>query len=86
MLHVPRACIIQSLQHSIAYYGAMTLLTRHGVTTTLQVEPKSEDCLYQDIEVSSKVKTNVLVTRGGKLDIKYRVCHPSPHGGFETAS
>ena len=41
-----------------------------------QVEPKSEDCLYQDIEVSSKVKTNVLVTRGGKLDIKYRVTGP----------
>ena len=41
--------------------------------TRAQVEPKSEDCLYQDIDVSSRVKTNVLVTRGGKLDIKYKV-------------
>lgn len=41
-----------------------------------QVEPKSEDCLYEDIAVNAKVNTNVLVTRGGKLDIKYRVSGP----------
>lgn len=41
-----------------------------------QVEPKTEECLFQDVPVNSRVKTNVLVTRGGKLDVKYRVTGP----------
>jgi len=39
----------------------------------VQVEPKSEDCLFQVVEAGAKVKTSVLISRGGKLDIKYKV-------------
>ena len=44
-------------------------------TTSLmfQVEPKTEDCIHEDLKAGSHVDAQVLVTRGGKLDVRFRV-------------
>jgi hypothetical protein len=38
-----------------------------------QVEPKAEDCVYEDIGQGDNVDARIMVYRGGKLDIKLRV-------------
>lgn len=42
-----------------------------------QVEPKTEDCIHEDLKAGSTVDAQVLVTRGGKLDVRFRVRLPS---------
>jgi hypothetical protein len=44
-------------------------------TTSLmfQVEPKTEDCVHEDLKAGSSVDAQILVTRGGKLDVRFRV-------------
>lgn len=42
----------------------------------LQVEPQSEQCLYQDIEAGAAVESTVMVYRGGKLDVQFRIESP----------
>jgi len=41
-----------------------------------QVEPKTEDCIHEDLKAGSTVEAQVLVTRGGKLDVRFRVSKP----------
>jgi hypothetical protein len=53
--------------------------------TRTQVEPKAEDCVYEDIGQGDNVDARIMVYRGGKLDIKLRVrkgskIFPQAHG------
>ncbi|CAE7834306.1 empB, partial [Symbiodinium sp. KB8] len=41
-----------------------------------QVEPKTEDCVHEDLKAGSEVDAQLLVTRGGKLDVRFRIENP----------
>ncbi len=58
--------------------AVVTVATAAQQTTSLmfQVEPKTEDCIHEDIKAGSTVDAQVLVTRGGKLDVRFRVSTP----------
>ena len=56
---------------------AIFALSEHSETTlTLQVEPKSVECFYEDVESLEDVTVYYQVLRGGLLDIKVIVCTP----------
>lgn len=43
---------------------------------TFQVEPQTEECLYEHIEDGKLFKMRFEVTRGGLFDIQFRVYNP----------
>jgi hypothetical protein len=48
----------------------------NSVTTlSLQVEPRTEECFYEEITSSTSVSMMLFVVRGGLLDIRLRVSH-----------
>lgn len=52
---------------------AATASCASAVAISFQVEPKVEDCVMEDLRAGAQVDAQVLVTRGGKLDIKFTV-------------
>lgn len=42
----------------------------------LQVEPRVEECFNYDLVQNTDAKAIISVTRGGLLDIRYKVCFP----------
>ena len=46
-------------------------------TISLQVDPRKEECLYLDVAQGSEVEALIMVYRGGKLDVEFRVLSPS---------
>ena len=42
----------------------------------IQVEPQIQECFYYDFTANSETLVALSVTRGGLLDIRYRVCFP----------
>ena len=47
------------------------------VSLSFQVEPQREDCFSQDVPAGAEVDVQVVVFRGGKLDVKLRVENPA---------
>lgn len=41
-----------------------------------QVEPRLEECMYQEIKQGQSVRAEILVTRGGKLDVRMKIDAP----------
>ncbi|KAA0147869.1 hypothetical protein FNF29_07082 [Cafeteria roenbergensis] len=41
-----------------------------------QVEPRLEECMYQEIRQGQSVRAEILVTRGGKLDVRMKIDAP----------
>merc|ERR1719491_1114640 len=48
-----------------------------GIKLTFQVEPKAEECVYEEMSATQEFKMNYEVTRGGLLDIKLRITDPN---------
>jgi hypothetical protein len=44
---------------------------------SLQVDPRKEECLHLDVPLGAAVEALVMVYRGGKLDVNFRVSAPS---------
>ena len=44
---------------------------------TFQIEPRGEQCFYEDIEMNTPFQMEFEVTRGGLLDIRLRVTDPN---------
>jgi hypothetical protein len=53
------------------------------VSLSFQVEPQREDCFMQDVPAGAEVDAQVVVYRGGKLDVKLRVENPAKVVTFE---
>ena len=54
--------------------AAASVAGRETLTSLMfQVEPKTEDCVHEDLKAGTEVDAQVLVTRGGKLDVRFRV-------------
>ncbi len=50
-----------------------TTAAQQATSLMFQVEPKTEDCIHEELKAGSSVDAQVLVTRGGKLDVRFRV-------------
>jgi len=55
----------------------LLIILPHAYTLTLQVEPKTEECFQQEIELNTEVELVYSVTRGGLLDIDVRIYDPN---------
>ncbi len=51
----------------------------------VQIEPKTEECFFEDIQAGEDVEALALVYRGGKLDIKLRVSSPDARATADPA-
>lgn len=47
------------------------------IKLTFQVEPKTEECVYEEMSATQEFKMDYEVTRGGLLDIKLRIMDPN---------
>jgi len=55
----------------------LSLLFTRTLGLTLQVEPRTTECVYQRFEAGETVHLEFLVTRGGLLDINVKLSNPS---------
>lgn len=55
---------------------ALMALIMGASALSVQVEPREEQCVYEELEVGQQADLDVEVTRGGLLDIKIRVLDP----------
>eukprot|EP01112_Ceratiomyxa_fruticulosa_P021718 TRINITY_DN774_c1_g1_i2.p1 TRINITY_DN774_c1_g1~~TRINITY_DN774_c1_g1_i2.p1 ORF type:complete len:206 (+),score=36.96 TRINITY_DN774_c1_g1_i2:99-716(+) len=63
--------------------GLIAILHVHlSHSLTIQVEPKTEECFYENINAGSEVIANYQVTRGGLLDIEVKIFDPSNNNIF----
>lgn len=46
------------------------------LSLAFQVEPRLEECMYQEIRQGQSVRAEILVTRGGKLDVRMKIDAP----------
>ena len=79
---------------ALAAVLALGSAKRSFTSLMFQVEPKTEDCVHEDLKAGSEVDAQLLVTRGGKLDVRFRVRHPRcqaarihavpPHNGADV--
>lgn len=59
--------------------GALLLAAspRRADALSVQVEPREEQCTYEEMQVGQRLDLDVEVIRGGLLDIKIRVAGPN---------
>jgi hypothetical protein len=64
-------------RHSVLYtVGALTLLLHlTAAAVTVKVEPKMEECFWEDLEQGQITEVLYNVLDGGLLDIEFRVCN-----------
>ncbi len=43
----------------------------------MQIEPQREECYYEDAKTGDMMEANIMLFRGGKLDIKMRIEDPA---------
>jgi emp24/gp25L/p24 family/GOLD len=48
-----------------------------------QVEPRTSDCLFATVQSGEEVNAGVIVSRGGKLDIRFSISSPTAQTVFE---
>lgn len=65
----PRGIIIVSILMAVCAAAERTSLM-------FQVEPKTEDCIYETFKEGESIEAMLVVNRGGKLDIRFRVENP----------
>ena len=46
-------------------------------TISLQVDPRKEECVYEDVPAGASVEALIMIYRGGKLDLDFIVTSPS---------
>ena len=54
-----------------------SIKSHYASSLTFQIEPRSEQCLYDDVDVNTLYALEFEVTRGGLLDIRLRVSDPN---------
>ena len=67
--------MVRALASLLVAAAALTAASAAETFTSLmfQVEPKTEDCVYEDLKAGNEIDAQLLVTRGGKLDVRFRV-------------
>jgi hypothetical protein len=55
----------------------------HISLSPLQVEPRTEECFYEDLKVGNKLTINFEVIRGGLLDIEFKLKDPMGNIAFQ---
>ena len=57
-----------------ATVAVLAVLASACAALTVKVEPRQEFCLYYDFTANAEVRVSLEVSRGGLLDIRYKVC------------
>jgi hypothetical protein len=80
VLAVTRNAMVMHRSLSLLAIVALSLCCRGSLGAPLslmfQVEPRVEDCLYHEIKQGANVKAELIVIRGGKLDVRLKVEAP----------
>ena len=60
-----------------ATVAVLAVLASACAALTVKIEPRKELCFYYDFTANAQVQASLEVTRGGLLDIRYKVSAPS---------
>jgi len=64
------------LAGALALVGMASDAAAAPISLAFQVEPRVEECLYHEIKQGQKVRAEILVVRGGKLDVRMKIDAP----------
>ena len=58
----------------LAVFVALAAVLGLSSAFFVKIEPREEKCFYYDFVANSEVQISLSVSRGGLLDIRYKVC------------
>ena len=64
--------------------GAATFAEPSHESISVHVQPLEQECFFQDVSVGETVDAQIVVYRGGLLDVKFRIEGPTKQVLFES--
>ena len=71
--------IIQKKMARLTVFVVLAAVLGLSSALFVKIEPREEKCFYYDFIQNSEVQISLSVSRGGLLDIRYKVCSHTEH-------